>query len=256
MVPAFIYFLGLPIRFYSLTLALGILAGYLVARQRIIQQGQSKENFDATILLSLILGFLGARLFFVIGHWPAFSQNFSDVLKIWQGGLAFYGALLGGGLGLLIFYYWHKFPVWKTLDALALGLPLAQAIGRFGNFFNQEAYGAPTRLPWRIYIDPAHRLVGFEDFSFYHPTFLYESLGLLLIFLFLCRLANKSHLAPGLIFATYAFLSGGLRFLVEFIRLDALVVQGLKISQLAAIVLMLVGIVLLVNKYVRRQQAQ
>ena len=240
--------LGWPVHLYSFFMAAGILAGYFLSRRQALRLGFSEKIFDTAILASLLFGLAAARLFFVAAHWSDnFSAHSQDIVKFWQGGLSIYGGLLGGLFALVIVRRRYKFSLWKILDALALALPVAQAIGRFGNFFNQEAFGPPTALPWRMYVDPAHRPADFANDSFFHPVFLYESLGLMVIF-FILRLAANKAKSPGMIFAWYAVLAGSLRVALETLRLDALILSGLKISQVAAIVLMVSGSVILILK--------
>ena len=243
-----IVILGWSIHLYSLMLAAGLLFGFVVARRFALKKGIAEKDFDTTILLILALGFLGARLFFVLGHWDEyFAKHVGEIIMFWRGGLAFYGGLIGGAAGLAAARLKYKYSFFNFLDALALGLPIGQAVGRWGNYFNQEAYGRPTDLPWGIYIDPSRRLAGFESYQYFHPTFAYESLGLILLFAVLFTVSRKNNYVPGVIFGTYAFFSGALRVVIEQLRVDALMLAGLKISQLVAIVLMIIGLLVLIS---------
>lgn len=239
--PTDLYIFGWQIHLYSVFLSLGLLAGYLISKKFARKFGVGESEFDTTILLSLVFGIVGARLFYVAGHWGEYAGNLYNILSFWKGGLAFYGALLGGLIGVVVGYKIYKFNFLKFLDVAALGLPVGQAIGRWGNFFNQEAYGKPTHLPWGIYIDPAHRLPGLEGSQYFHPTFFYEFIGLLVIFLILYKL-QKKFFGLGTLFAFYAVMSGTLRLFIEIIRVDALYVESLKISALTAIVLIVLGL--------------
>ncbi len=172
------------------------------------------------------LGIVGARLYHVIDKWDFYSQN--PVLIFGGAGLGIFGAVIGGAIGLLIYTRWKKLSTLRWLDIVAPGIILAQAIGRWGNFFNQELYGYPTDLPWGIYIDPAHRLPGYEAFSHFHPLFLYESLWNLLGFSLLMLLGRKlkHRLLDGDIFFFYLIYYGVGRFSLEGFKIDVWTVAG------------------------------
>lgn len=180
------------------------------------------------LLFWLVLGgILGARIYEVLLVEPSFYFSHPmQIIKIWQGGLAIHGAWLGG-LIVLWFYSrkWQK-SLWLLTDAISLVLPLGQAIGRWGNYFNQELYGLPTNLPWGIPIEVAKRLPGYIQFTHFHPTFMYESIGNLLIFLFLFWLFKKKMFFTGQLTLVYLGLYSLLRLLLEFIRLDPTLLVG------------------------------
>ena len=156
---------------------------------------------------------------------------------MWEGGLAIHGGLIAGVLvGLGLAHRWHL-PILKSLDIAAPSLAIGQAIGRWGNFFNEEAFGRPTNLPWKLYISPPHRPPGYAPYDFFHPTFLYESLWDLLIFLVLV-LVLRRHLAgrPGALFFCYVGLYSIGRFAIEAIRLDSFWLGPFRVPQLASLV--------------------
>jgi phosphatidylglycerol:prolipoprotein diacylglycerol transferase len=157
-----------------------------------------------------------------------------EILNIRQGGLGIPGGVVGGVFALLIFTKKKNLNFLEWADIIAPGLALAQAIGRWGNFFNQELYGPPSNLPWAIYIDPVHRLSGFEDFSRFHPMFLYESIWNLINFSILILLSRKlkKKLIPGDIFCAYLIIYPIGRFLLEFIRLDSSYIGGVNANQI------------------------
>ncbi len=162
-----------------------------------------------------------------------------DMIDIRKGGLGIPGAVGGGVLAMWLYLRRKKLSLVTWLDITVPGLALAQAIGRWGNFFNQELYGAPTNLPWKIYIDPAHRLPGFENVAYYHPLFLYESLWNLANMAVLLWIGRhfKDRLKNGDIFLGYLVIYPVGRFLLDFLRLDASRVVGINANQtLAAIV--------------------
>ena len=247
--PADLFIGGWQIHLYSIFFAAALLAGYLTARQYALRQGFPEQQFDTTVLVLFLFGLIGARLFFAVGHWDYFAEHLAEIPQFWKGGLAFYGGVLGGALGLLLVrIFSYKLPLFKFLDAAALGLALGQAIGRLGNYFNQEAYGSPTDLPWGIYISPEKRLPELASAEYFHPTFAYEALGLAVIF-FILRAATRRHPPAGTIFAIYVILAGVLRFSIELLRVDALRVNDLKISSLTAIVLVVIGAITLIKQH-------
>jgi phosphatidylglycerol:prolipoprotein diacylglycerol transferase len=181
-----------------------------------------------------------------------------DMINIRNGGLGIPGAVIGGAIALW-FYCRNKklsFPVW--LDITAPGVALAQAIGRWGNFFNQELYGIPTNLPWKIYIDPQHRVTGYENFSYFTPLFLYESLWNLVnmaILLWLGRRFEK-WLKSGDLFCIYVIMYAIGRFFLEFLRLDASRVGGINFNQTFMVIIAIVsGVLFFLNHRLRRSSA-
>jgi phosphatidylglycerol:prolipoprotein diacylglycerol transferase len=225
----------LYLRYYGLILVTGAFLGAYLASIEAQRRGRDPERVWDAIIWALIGGIVGARLWHVLTPPPSMvSQGFDtayyfthpiEIFKVWQGGLGIPGAVAGGLLALYLFTRRYKlsFPEWA--DIAAPGLALGQAVGRWGNFVNQELYGAPTTLPWGIAItDPNQRLAPFTDPSLrFHPLFLYESIGNLLICLALLYLARRyaGRLKSGDLFIIYLILYPLLRFLIEFIRLDS-----------------------------------
>ncbi len=223
---------GIDIMWYAITMIVGILAGFYFAEREAKRRGEDVDEFTNVVFLAVIGGIIGARLYYVAFKWDYYSQNIKEILNFRQGGLAIYGALIGA---ILVGYFVAKKrgqdPI-MLLDISAPSIALGQAIGRWGNFINQEAYGYQTDLPWAVIIDG----VG------HHPTFLYESIGDFLIFLFLTYYARKHQTFKGEITAGYMVLYGILRSLVEGLRTDSLYLGPFRISQLLSIVIALVGI--------------
>jgi prolipoprotein diacylglyceryl transferase len=173
------------------------------------------------ILWTVIIGFLGARTGYIITHSSRYEGEWYKVLFIWEGGLALYGGLTAGALAAIYTLRKHQGDFVMFTDAIAVGLPLAQAIGRFGNYFNQELFGTPSTLPWAVEIDAAHRPGEFLDSPTFHPTFLYESLWNLLITVpVILVLERRLELARGTRFPIYMITYGTIRFLTELIRTD------------------------------------
>jgi phosphatidylglycerol---prolipoprotein diacylglyceryl transferase len=213
-----------------------------------------RRNYDPEIILDLVVpvmiwGTIGARL------WHVFTPPLSsvqlglttdyylshplDLLALWVGGLGFPGALIGGVIALYLFCRIYEFKFWELADILAPAIALGQAIGRLGNYFNQELYGLPTAAAWKIFISPEHRLAGYEAVEFYHPLFAYESILSLLNLVLILWVSRRfvERLRTGDLFLLYLFNASIIRFLLEFLRLDVALVNGLNINQLFMFIL-------------------
>ncbi len=176
----------LTIHLYGILIMIGVAAGAWLAQREANRRGQNGSFVWDMLIWVLIAGIVGARLWHIFTPMPSLqAQGVTTgyylthplaAIAIWNGGLGIPGAVIGGVLAVYFFSRRHKLSFLVWLDILAPAIALGQAIGRWGNFFNQELYGAPTNLPWAIYIDPQHRLPGYENYAYYHPTFLYESL--------------------------------------------------------------------------------
>lgn len=231
------------IRFYGIILMLGALAGAWLATREARRRGQNEEVVWDGLVWVLIGGIIGARLWHIFTPPPSMvAQGITtayylthplDAMAIWKGGLGIPGAVIGGVLALYWYCKRHKFNFLMWTDIAAPGLALGQAIGRWGNFFNQELYGKPTDLPWGIYIEPQYRVPGFEAFERFHPTFLYESLWNLGNTLFLLWFGRRyqEKLKDGDIFLVYLIVYPIGRFLLEFLRLDSSQVIGVNANQ-------------------------
>jgi phosphatidylglycerol---prolipoprotein diacylglyceryl transferase len=255
----------LPIRFYGIIIVLGILAGGFVAAREARQRGENPDRIWDALIWIAIAGIIGARLYHVFSTpagctetipscgWPWYRNHPLDALLIWNGGLGIFGALLAGGLVVLIYARRYKLPLARYLDIAAPALLIGQAIGRWGNFVNQELYGPPTNLPWGIPIDAAHRYGAFTDLVRYplettrfHPDFLYESVLNVIGFSVLIVVARRLRLRlrDGDIILLYLIWYPANRILVESLRPDAWTVNGgLATAQLVSLVLMAVAVV-------------
>ena len=192
----------IAVHWYGLLIVSGVMLGAVYAANQAIRQGISPDHIWNGLVLCVILGIIGARLYHVFSSpqggglgWAWYREHPEDIIKIWQGGLGIYGAIIGGVLGVIIYTSYHKLPAFTLLDLGAPGLALGQAIGRWGNFVNQELYGPPTGVSWwGLRIDAAHRIDIYRDMTLYpestlfHPTFLYESLWSLALFITLAIL--------------------------------------------------------------------
>lgn len=245
--PIFVQLGPFSIHWYGLCLGLSVLAAYTLAFQAWRRSGRALAKLDSLVLLLVVSGLVGARLMDVfVYEWPYFRSHLSEVLAVWQGGLAFHGALIGGGIALLWWVRREHETMLPLLDMFAPGLALAQAIGRWGNYFNQELFGTPTTLPWGIPIVPANRPFEYSEVQYFHPTFLYESLALVVLFLCLYLLYRRA-VKPGIVFGAYLMASGVVRFVLEFVRLDTqLAVSGIRVGMLVSLLILGAGSALLV----------
>lgn len=241
--PAIAFTIGpLTIFWYGIVITLAIIAALLLTSYLALQKKVPVETvYDLAIWL-IIGGVIGARLYEVLLELPYYLSSPQEILQLWHGGLAIHGALLGGVITLYIYSRIHTMSIWKLSSIFLPGVALGQAIGRFGNWFNQELFGIPTSSLIGIPIDSNHRPVGFENFTYFHPTFLYESLGCLLIALLLCFLVKRDAKAH-IIIGWYTLLYGLLRFSLEFIKIDPTpIALGLRWPQIISLLCILVGI--------------
>ena len=211
---------GIQVRWYGVLLAAGVLLAGWIARREFRRRGFDPELAYSIAVRTVPLGLVGARLYHVVTDWSAFSNHLIDTVKIWKGGLGIYGAVLGGMLGTLIGCRRVRLPFWAVADCIAPGLVLAQALGRWGNYFNQELYGKPSDLPWAVKID--HPQLPYHEGQTFTPTFLYESLWDLLVFLVLWRFIRRvwNRVPAATVFALYATLYSFGRIWVESLRID------------------------------------
>lgn len=246
---------GNGLRWYGLLMAIAVLVGlflakWLAERQKLEREpGKAGERVELLALWLVISGFFGARLYYVATHWSDFSGNPLAALAIWQGGIIIHGGILAGGLALYIYTRITHIDGWRYADILMPPLILGQAIGRWGNFFNQEAYGSPIGENWpvREFISPEVRLPQFADQEFYHPIFLYESLLNLLLFALLMGMFLKApKLKPGTWVWTYILGYSLIRIPYEILRISAVAYLG-NTDIKAAYVASAIGIVLSVG---------
>lgn len=245
----------LSIRLYGIVIMLGVLVGAWLAARRAPRHGLRSEWIWDMVPWLIIGGVIGARVWHVLFPPASMTQagyttmyylrNPLEAIAIWKGGLGLPGVLIGGAIALYLYLRknqrLHLFP--RFVDAVAPSIALGQAIGRWGNYFNQELYGKPTDLPWAIYIDPVNRLPGYEDVAYYHPLFLYESLWNLMNMGVLLYVHNRwrERLLPGDLFLLYLVIYGTGRFLLEFLRLDPAFVGTINANQTLMAVVVVVA---------------
>jgi len=262
--------LGLfSIKWYGLLIAISVLLGLNLSKKLARSRGID-PNFVSEMLPSLVLSsIIGARIYYVVFEYRQYSGdnfftpinilnvnlNIPSFLAIWEGGIAIHGALLGGFLSIYLFCKSKKIPLKIFLDLLMPSVILGQAIGRWGNFFNNEAFGIPTNLPWKVFIPLSNRPIIFSNSQFFHPTFLYESLWNLIIFVLLIYIFNNQSKSnsntPGLITCLYLITYSFGRFWIEGLRIDSLCLGGyppyceggLRIAQFISIFLFSSGLI-------------
>ncbi len=245
-----IFHLGpLTIRWYGLLIASAVLIGVTLS-QYLAQQRQVNPDLIGDLAIWLVVGAIpAARLYYVLFQWPQYAQNPGDIIAIWKGGIAIHGAMLGGTLAALIFARLQKISFWQLADLVAPSVILGQAIGRWGNFFNSEAFGDPTNLPWKLYIPPENRFhlpLEMRQFDYFHPTFLYESLWNLMVFalllsLFFRKFPGKTPLKAGTLFLVYLAAYSLGRFWIEGLRTDSLMFGPLKMAQMVSLIGIILG---------------
>lgn len=231
------------IRFYGIILVIGAVAGTVLAYFEAKRRDQDPELVWDAMIWALILGIVGARIWHIFTPEPSLVEvgittrfyltHPLDALAVWNGGLGIPGGVIGGSLGLWIFARRNKLNFLTWMDIGAPGLALAQAIGRWGNFINQELYGPPTDLPWGIPIDPAYRLPEYMNETHFHPLFLYESLWNLANMGLLLWLSRRygERLKPGTLMLVYLIVYPVGRFMLEFIRPNSPMTGGVQTNQ-------------------------
>lgn len=240
----------LTIHIYALCLIAGIIAAWTLGNRRWQARGGTTESFETILLWAIPIGIVGARIYHVLTHLGDYfgPTAFGHWWAIWEGGIAIYGAVGFGALTAWIVARRRKVAFAALADSLAPAIALGQAIGRWGNWFNQELYGWPTTLPWGLEIDAAHRVPGYENYATFHPTFLYESVWDLATAGVLLWADKRFRLGRGKVFALYIALYGFGRTFTESMRLDYSydVFGPLRFNAAVAILIFLVGVVLLV----------
>ena len=233
----------LSLRAYGLMIALGVLAAVELGRRRFVAKGLDPDEVSAIALWAVPAGLVGARLYHVITDWKRFQGDWWSAFAVWKGGLGVPGGILLGTLVGVWVARRRGLDLGLAADALAPAIPLAQAIGRLGNWFNQEVFGRPTTLPWGLEIDPQYRPARYADAATFHPTFLYEALWNLALMALLIWLDRRGLVRKGRLFAVYVLGYGVGRFWVEALRADeASLIFGIRVNLWVSAVLVLGGL--------------
>ena len=236
-----IWYIGaFPLRAYALCIIAGILVALIIANRRWRARGGTADNMELIVVVAVPFGIVGARLYHVITDYQLYfgpGRQPLDALKIWQGGLGIWGAVAFGVLGAYLVARRRKMVFPAVLDALAPAILVAQAIGRLGNWFNQELFGRPTTLPWGLEIAPQYRPADYVQFATFHPTFLYEMLWNLAAALLLVWLDRRFRLGHGKVFALYVMLYCAGRFWIEALRIDTVnEIGGFRLNNYTALI--------------------
>ncbi|HCZ0613067.1 TPA: prolipoprotein diacylglyceryl transferase [Staphylococcus aureus] len=242
----------LSVRWYGIIIAVGILLGYFVAQRALVKAGLHKDTLVDIIFYSALFGFIAARIYFVIFQWPYYAENPSEIIKIWHGGIAIHGGLIGGFIAGVIVCKVKNLNPFQIGDIVAPSIILAQGIGRWGNFMNHEAHGGPVS---RAFLEQLH-LPNFiiENMyingQYYHPTFLYESIWDVAGFIILVNI--RKHLKLGETFFLYLTWYSIGRFFIEGLRTDSLMLtSNIRVAQLVSILLILISISLIVYRSIK-----
>ena len=236
------------IRWYSVMLLVAFIVAVFFIEREAKRFEISKDFIFNLIFWTLIFGIIGARLYYVIFDWEYYSTNLNEIWKIWNGGLAIHGGIIAGLLTIIVYTKKYKLRVLRYLDFIVPGLIIGQAIGRWGNFFNQEAHGIATSLEHlqNLHI-PEFVIEGMKiNGVYYTPTFFYESIACLIGFIVICLIRRGKYTKVGTPTALYLIIYGIVRLFIEKSRTDALMFCGFKIAIVVSIIMIIVGVLMLV----------
>lgn len=242
------------VRWYGIIIACGILLGYYIAQAALKNVGLHKDTLIDIIFYSAIFGFIVARLYFVIFQWPYYMENPGEIPKIWHGGIAIHGGLIGGFITGIIVCRTKNLHPFQIGDIVAPSIILAQGIGRWGNFMNHEAHGGPVSKAFLEHLHLPDFIIRnmYIDGQYYHPTFLYESLWDVLGFIILITL--RKHLKLGETFFGYLIWYSIGRFFVEGLRTDSLMLTShIRVAQLVSVILIVISIILIIYRRIKYQ---
>lgn len=244
MNPVLITIGNFEIRWYSVLILIGAFMVLLMSQKEADRFGMTREFIFNALFWALIFGVIGARLYYCVFNYDIYLKNPIEILKIWNGGLAIHGGLIFGLITLAIYCKKYKVRLIRVLDLIVVPLLFAQAIGRWGNFFNQEAHGAVTTVATlKSLFVPDFIIQGMTiDGIVYTPTFLFESIGCLISFIILLFVRRSKYLKVGSLTGAYLVIYGVLRFFIEMSRTDALLLGGFKVAQIVSVIMVIIGI--------------
>lgn len=240
--PVAFHIFGISIYWYAICIVSGVVLALVLCSRNKTHFGVKFDFIFESLMIALIIGVIGARIYFVMFNWSYYKISLTNTLKLRDGGLAIYGGLIAGGLVILIRCKKFKVSALDFFDSIVPFVALAQSIGRWGNFFNKEAYGIQTTNIFRMGINTVN---GYEEV---HPTFLYESVWTMIIFLFLIKM-QKNRKFKGEISYLYLFLYSGIRMLIEGVRSDSLMLGNFRISQVLSVAIFVVSSIMLLKNY-------
>ncbi len=229
---------GIEVMWYGIFISLGVVIGTILALREAKRLGIEEDTVIDLLLYAIPIALIGARIYYVIFSWDYYGKNLKEIFNFRGGGLAIHGAIIAASIVAIIFARIRKVDFWQIADICAPGLILGQAIGRWGNYVNQEAYGIPTDLPWGIIVDGVK----------VHPTFLYESIWNFMVFLFLLWYRRNRSKVSGEIFLLYLMLYSVIRFFVEGLRTDSLMLGSIRVAQLVSVIGVLASLYYLLKR--------
>ncbi|MDO4962932.1 MAG: prolipoprotein diacylglyceryl transferase [bacterium] len=250
-----IFSLGfIQIRWYAVLMLLAFVIGYLLIIKNSKNLKLPLSKITDMCFYLVIICIIGARLYYCVFNFEEYSKNLLDIFKIWEGGLAIHGGIIAGVIFIIFYTKKNHLPLLKILDVMSISLVLGQAIGRWGNFFNQEAFGPQTTyITLKNLHIPKFIINGmYINHTYYHPTFFYESLSCLIIFITLIVFQKFKFRKTGQIASIYLILYGIVRFFIESLRQDSLMFLNFKVAQIVSILMILIGLSLFIFSYIRR----
>ena len=245
----------IEIRWYSVLILTAFIIGYFLVVNRCKKVGIDHTFITDLSFYLIIFCILGARIYYCLFNLDYYSKNLIDVFKIWEGGLAIHGGIIAGIITIYFYSIKKEVSVLKLLDIFAPALVLGQAIGRWGNFFNMEAYGPEVALSTLQNLNIPQFIIDgmYIENVYHHPTFLYESIGCLIIFIMIMIVRNIKSIRRGQIASIYFIFYGIIRFLIEGLRQDSLMFFNLRVAQLVSIIMIIVGLYLFINPYIKKE---
>jgi phosphatidylglycerol:prolipoprotein diacylglycerol transferase len=241
------------VRWYGLIIGIAVILGLFYTLNESKKEMIDTEFFLDFVIIGVPSAVVGARLYYVIFRWPFYKGNIVEIFSIWQGGLAIHGAIIAGFFVLIYLSKKYRVSFWKAVDILSPALVLGQALGRWGNFINQEAHGGPVS---REFINQFPEFIKKQmniGGTYYHPAFLYESLWNILIFLILILLRRKKFIKDGDLFAIYLISYSLGRFFIEGIRTDSLMLGSIMVAKLISIIAILIGLGIIFMRHRREK---
>ena len=240
----------IQIYWYSFFIFVALLIGGTLAIKEARKWNISEEKMINMFFFLIPISLIGARLYYVLFNWSYYSKNMLEIFEVWQGGLAIHGGIIAGSIFVILYSYAHKISIARMSDILVVSLIIGQAIGRWGNFFNQEAYGAATTLEFLNKFIPVRFIVDGMNIGgvYYHPTFLYESLWCLVGFTLLLIIRRMKYTQMGQITGFYLIWYGVGRFFIEILRTDSLMIGPLKAAQIMSVIMIVLVIIIIVMK--------
>ncbi len=250
------------INLYGITIAIGVIIGLESSKKAQLKLGSIftkylEYDLEKIFIWTIIPGIIGARIYHVIDLWSYYSQNLSQIFQVWNGGIGIFGGIIGGIIGIVSYLINQhtnlKKIFYQTIiitDLISFALPIGQAIGRFGNYFNQELFGLPTKLPWGIFIKKINRPTEYINQSHFHPLFFYESILNICLFIILWIILNKkikksssNIFSPGIFISIYMIGYGLIRFILNFFRINPWQIYNIDTAQIISVIFMTIGFI-------------